>query len=645
MQKQETSTPLRASQPTTLPETETGKFTPGQDTDTVVLPDGRIAKRPHEEQLNGQPKPQPANLPTSRNVLRIISLGGQDKGGGANMIVYEYDDEAIIIDCGHNLGIELPGVNYSIANTAYLETIKSKIKAYIFTHGHLDHIGAVPHVVPKYPAPMYGTNFTVGMLHKEFEDMPGLKFNPQTVVLSMDNHDRIKIGRNFTIELVRVTHAIPECSAVVIDTPVGRIINTGDFRLDPEPLDKRPTDLARLTQLGKEGVMLLQSESTTTQRLGRTPTEATLEPSIEDIFSKSSGRVIISCFSSNINRIQMIINSSVKRGRKVAIIGRSMLAHVELAVKLGILKVPKGSIMRTSDIVKLPDSQVTIVCTGGQGENFSVLVRMSTGDHPNVKIKASDTVCFSSTPIPYTGNDENIRVVVDGLMRLGATVYRANFTDIDGTGPLHVSGHASAEEFGEMIQMTKPRYFMPIYGDFQSRRYHTTIAKKAGMEPKNCLMVDMGDVLEISEKGLVLSKQKVPAGHIMIDNTGKLVPGIVIKDRLSLMEGGIMIVILTLKAENGELMTSPDIITRGFIQVDESQALMKEIRESVRLFAQKNQKKFRDDGFKLDLRDFVGKLLYKKTKLNPMVITVINTINKQGQSNIQPRPQPDAAHH
>lgn len=635
---------MQKQQTTTLPETEKSKVIPDQKSDTVVMPGGRIARRPGDEQLNGQPKPQAANLPTSRNVLRVIPLGGQDKGGGANMMLYEYGDEAIVVDCGHNLGIELPGVNYSIPNTAYLESIKSKIKGYVFTHGHLDHIGAVPHIVPKYPAPMYGTRFTVGMLHKEFEDMPGLKFTPQTVVMSLDNHDRIKLGRNFTVELVRVTHSIPESSAVVIDTPVGRIINTGDFRLDPEPLDLRPTDVERFKQLGQQGVLLLQSESTTTQRPGRTPTEQTLEPSIHQVFDQVHGRVLISCFSSNINRIQMIIDASVKRGRKVAIIGRSMLAHVELSVKLGILKVPKGFIMRTSDIVKLPDNQITIITTGGQGENFSALVRMSEGEHPNVKIKATDTVIFGSTPIPYTGNDENIRVVVDGLMRKGARVYRADHHEIDGCGPLHVSGHASTEEFGEMIKMTNPKFFMPIYGDFQSRKRHTTIAQQAGLPIANCVLIDEGEVLEVSAQA-ARKNGKVPAGHVMVDNTGNIVPGIVIKDRLSLMEGGIIIVILTLKTENGELMTSPDIITRGFIQVDESQKLMKEIREAVRVFALKNQKKFRDDNFKLDLRDFMSNFLYKKTKLNPMVIPVINTITQSGKSNIVPKPQPDAAHH
>lgn len=629
---------------TTLPETEKSQVIPSIKTDTVVLSDGRIAKRPDDAHFNQQTQPiRQANQASNTDQLRVIPLGGQDKGGGANMIVIEYGDEAIITDVGHNLGIELPGVNYSIPNTAYLETIKHKIKAYVFTHGHLDHIGAVPHIVPKFPAPLYGSRFTVGMLHKEFDDENSVKYVPQTVVVNQDNHERIKIGKHFTIELVRVTHSIPECTCVVIDTPVGRIINTGDFRLDPEPLDLRPTDIERLKQLGQEGVLLLMSESTTTERLGRTPTESTLEPSFTDLLTRSKGRVIAASFSSNINRVQMIINASVKNGRRVAIIGRSMLAHVELAVKLGILKVPQGTILRSSEIVRLPDSQITIICTGGQGENFAALQRMSFGTDKNVKIKNTDTVIFSSTPIPFTGNDENIRVVVDGLMRQGAKVYRAHHHDIDGCGPLHVSGHASTDEFAEMIKMTNPKFLMPIYGDYQSRLRHITIAKEAGMQQQNCILSDHGDVLELTPTTFKMN-QKVHAGEVMVDNTGQIVPGVVIKDRLSLMDGGMVIIILTMRAETGQLLTSPDVITRGFIQVDENQALMTEIRNAAKVFTAQNQKTYRNDGFKHDLRDFMSSFLYKKTKQSPLIIPVVNLINKDGQSNVRPKPTPDAAH-
>lgn len=626
---------------TELPEGEKSKVIPDVKTDTIVLPDGRIAKRPDGLADNGT---QPvANQPTPSAKLKVIPLGGQDKGGGANMILIEYADEAIITDAGHNLGIELPGVNYSIPNTAYLETIKHKIKGYVFTHGHLDHIGAVPHIVPQYPAPMYGSRFTAGMLQKEFDDMPGLKFTPQIVSLDLDNHESVRVGRHFSVELVRVTHSIPECACVVINTPDGRIINTGDFRLDPEPLDTRPTDIARLEELGRQGVLLLMSESTTSERLGRTPTESTLVPSFHDIFKRCSGRVIVASFASNINRIQMIIDASVANGRKVTIIGRSMLAHAELSVRLGILRVPKGTIIKASDAAKMPDSQVAIICTGGQGENFAALQRMATGDHREIKIKSSDTIVFSSTPIPFTGNDENIRVVVDGLLRQGATIYRAQHHDIDGCGPLHVSGHASTDEYGEMVKMTKPRFFMPIYGDFQSRKRHVKIAVAAGMKPEDCFLIDHGDVMELTPDTAKV-RLKVPAGAIMVDNTGRVVPGIVIKDRLSLMEGGIVVIFLTLKAGTGEMITSPDIITRGFIQVNENKEMMGEIRQAVKNFALRNQKKYDSDNFRHDLSDFIGNLLYKKTKLNPVVISVVNLIGKNGQSNVRPRPVPDATH-
>jgi ribonuclease J len=611
----------------------------------VVLPDGRMATVPRD--LNGVKIPaaeqaeRVANQTINKNIVRVIPLGGQEKGGGNNMIVIEYGNDAIVTDAGHNLGIELPGVNYSIPDTTYLEKIKHKVRGYVFTHGHLDHIGAVPHIVPKIPAPVYGSRFTIGMVQKEFEDMSGLRFKPQTVILNLDSHDRVKVGA-FTVELVRVTHSIPESTAIVIDTPVGRIINTGDFRLDPEPLDRRPTDVARLAELGKAGVLLLMAESTTTERAGRTPTEDSLKQTFYDLFARSRGRVLVASFASNVNRVQMIIDAAVKQGRKASIIGRSMLAHVELAVKLGILKVPAGTIVRTGDIARLPDDQVTIICTGGQGEEFAALSRMARGDHANIKIKPSDTVIFSSTPIPFTGNDESIRLVVDDLMRLGATVYRHETHGIDNCGPLHVSGHASMDEFADMIKITKPKYFMPIYGDFHSRKRYVEIAVKTGLPKERCSLIDNGDVLEVSQTALRPAGQ-VPAGNVVVDNTGQIVPGIVIKDRLGMMDNGILVVVLTMNAATKQLITSPDIITRGFIQVSESQELMNELRTKIKAVAAKTGGKDLDK-LKVELRDQLSNFIYKKTKQNPIVISVVNLVDAQGRSNARPKPQPDIDH-
>lgn len=407
-----------------------------------------------------------ANVIDDSPRLKIIPLGGQDGGGSKNMILIEYLNDAVIMDCGNDLGVDLPGINYAIADVTYLDSIKHKLRAYIISHGHLDHIGGLPHVVPKYPAPIYGSRFTIGMVEKIFEnfggELPG-EFNLQTVIMNESNHEKLKIG-SFFVELVRITHSIPGSTCIVLDTPVGRIINTGDFRFDPNPLDHERSDIDRLQQLGKEGVLVLMSDSTTTERLGRTPSESTIEPTYIDLFDRSEGRIFIAIFSSNMNRIQMIVNAAVLHGRKVAFDGRSMMSTLELAVRLGYMKIPKGQVIPMSAASKLKDSEVVVICTGAQGEPNSALRRMATGEHRDIKLKQGDTVIISATPIPESGNDKLIAEMVDDLMRRNVHVFRHNTHELDKCGPLHVSGHASAEEYAEMIRYTQPKFFMPIYG-------------------------------------------------------------------------------------------------------------------------------------------------------------------------------------
>ena len=313
------------------------------------------------------------------NKLRISFLGGQEAIGEKNMQILEWENDALVLDCGNNLGIDLPGVNYSIADTTYLESIKHKLRGYVISHGHLDHLGGLKHIVPKFPAPIYGSRFTLGVVAKTFEDATaesGLDYSPQLVVMNMDNHERLKLGA-FYVELVRITHSVPESACIVVDTPVGRVINTGDWRLDPEPLDEKPTDALRLKQLGDEGVLLLMSDSCNTPLPGRTPTEHTLQESFHDIIGHAEGRVFVAIFSSNMNRVQMIVNSAVAAGRRVALDGRSMIAYAEIAVRQGILKIPKGTVLPMREMPNIPDRQVLVICTGGQGEPGAALQRMA----------------------------------------------------------------------------------------------------------------------------------------------------------------------------------------------------------------------------------------------------------------------------
>ena len=579
-------------------------------------------------------KPAPAQKLTSTNKLRIIPLGGQEKGGGQNLIVIEYGEEAIVIDTGFNLSVKLPGINYGIADIAYLEQIKPKVKGYVYTHGHLDHIGAAPYVIPKVPAPVYGSRFTIGMIEKQFQDARTTDFMPQTIVMDIDNQEKVRIGSAFGIELVRVTHSIPECALVVIDTPAGKLINTGDFRLDPEPLDRLPTNIERIKQLGSEGVLLLMSESTTTERPGRTPTEHTLEPSFMEILKAAPGRVIVATFSTNINRAQMIINGAAATGRKVAIDGRSMLASMELAVRLGYLKVPRGVVIPLREAVNLPDQQLVVVATGSQGEENAVLQRMSMGEHKYINVKSTDTVIFSSTPIPFSGNDASVRQITDDLLRRGTRVLRHETHELDGVGPLHVSGHASIDEYKEMIAMVKPKFFIPIYGDYTSQLAHQKIALSMGLKPEQVVLVANGEVVEVDNSKIGING-RVPVGTVLIDDSGAVVPGLVVKDRLLISKHGIVVVILTLNAQ-GQLLASPDIITRGLIYMRANVKLIDRLRTNLREFTVRRFGKVDMDRFKIELRDDITDLMFRETGRSPVVIPVVNVVSSRPAS----RPKP-----
>ncbi len=573
-----------------------------------------------------------ANVIDDSPRLKIIGLGGMDGGGSKNMILVEYMNDAVIIDCGNDLGVDLPGINYGIADTTYLESIKHKLKAYVITHGHLDHIGGLPHIVPKLPAPIYGSKFSIGRVEEIFDNfgvpLPD-DFELKTVTMNERTHERLKIG-SFFVELVGVTHSIPGSTVVVLDTPVGRIINTGDFRLDPNPLDHERTDTDRLQQLGKEGVLALLSESTTTERPGRTPSESTIEASFIDIMDRAPGRIFMAMFSTNINRIQMIVNAAVHHGKKIALDGRSMISTLEMAVRHGFVRIPKGTFVPIASVPNLKDQEVVVVCTGSQGEPSSALQRMSTGDHKYIKLKEQDTVVLSSTPIPESGNDALIGNMVDDLMRKGVHVFRHETHEIDGCGPLHVSGHASIEEYKDMIDMVKPKFFIPVYGSYRSKQRHIEIAVEQGIPRKNTVNAENGQVIALSPNSMEVAGE-VPHGTILVDQTGSIVSNIVVKDRLMLAEEGMVAVILTLDRKSGSLLTSPDIISRGFIYMRESEELMNAFRAELRRAVAQRFKRVDLDRFKQELKDHVTHFLYEQTQRSPIVIPVVNVIGKNGE--------------
>jgi ribonuclease J len=482
--------------------------------------------------------------------------------------------------------------------------------------------------VPRFPAPIYGSRFTIGRVEEIFENF-GLPmpdgFELKTVTMNENTHERLKLGE-FFVELVRVTHSIPGSTIIVLDTPVGRIINTGDFRLDPNPLDHERTDVERLTELGREGVLALLSESTTTERLGRTPSESTIEQSFVDIMRNAPGRIFIGLFSTNMNRIQMLINAAVHNGKKVAIDGRSMVSTLEMAVRHGFVRIPKGTFIPIASVPSLKDTDVVVVCTGSQGEPSSALQRMSNGEHRHIKLKEQDSVILSSTPIPYSGNDANIRTMVDDLFKKGVHVFRHETRDLDGIGPLHVSGHASRDEYAEMIQMTKPKFFIPIYGDFTSKRYHIDLAIEQGIPRASTLNADNGQVIALTPDKMEVVGE-VPHGTVLVDQTGAIVSSVVVKDRVLLSEEGLVAVVLTLDKKNGNLLTSPDIISRGFIYMRDNEEIMNGLRQELKRAVQQRFKRVDLDRFKAELKDHVTHYLFEHTQRSPIVIPVVNIIS------------------
>lgn len=590
-------------------------------------------------------KPRRANVIDDSPRLKVIPLGGMDSGGSKNMIVVEYMNDAIIMDCGNDLGVDLPGINYGIADTTYLESIYPKLRAYVITHGHLDHIGGLPHIVPKFPAPIYGSKFTIGRVEEIFENF-GLPmpegFELRTVMMNEDTHERLKVG-NFFIELVRVTHSIPGSTCIVVDSPVGRIINTGDFRFDPNPLDHEKTDMERLKQLGDEGVLALLSESTTTERPGWTPSESTIEQSIVDIMDNAPGRIFVGLFSTNMNRVQMIINAAVHHGKKVAMDGRSMVSTLEMAVRHGFVRIPKGTFVPIASAATMKDEELVVVCTGSQGEPSSALQRMGTGDHKHVKLKEQDTVILSSSPIPYSGNDAKVRSMVDDFLKKGVHVFQHITKDVDNHGPLHVSGHASIDEYAEMIKMTKPKFFVPIYGDFTAKKRHIDIAINNSIPRKNTINAENGDIISFtSDKMEVIGN--VPHGVVLVDQTGAIVSNVVIKDRLMLAEEGLVAVVLTIDKRTGSLVTSPDIISRGFIYMRDNEDLMNLFRTELRRAVGQRFKRVDLDRFKQELREHVTHFLFEQTQRSPIVIPVVNVIggkSSQDKNSNNPNQNPN----
>jgi len=576
--------------------------------------------------------------------LKIMPIGGLGEMGiGKNMMAIEYDNDIIVIDCGFLFpGADYPGINYITPDISYLEENKHKIRAQIFTHGHLDHIGAYRHLAHRIPAPVYGSKFTLGMVQKNMEEATS-GYEPEYNIMDPEAHERVQIGDNFNIELVRVDHSIPDCTAVVIRTPLGVLIDTGDWRFETEPVDGKKMDMARLTEIAtKEGILLLMNESTACESAGtHGHSELDIQHSIGQVMDKfASSRLILSCFSSQIFRMQLVLDEAKKHDRKVAFAGYSMIQNLEVALRTGIIKVPKDVVVKMEDIVKLPDNKVTIVCTGSQGEFNAVLNRMASGSHKFIKIKGTDVIVFSSNPIP--GNEKYVTRTIDGLMREGSDVIQNGKTHLSGIGPLHLSGHAYYDDHVQLISALNPKFYMPIHGEFHMLVHNAEIAEKiVGIKKDNIFVCDSGDIIEITSEG-AKKAGRIPVGGIMYDDSGAVVSEVVLKDRIHMATEGMFVVVLTVQRGSGRLLTSPDIISRGFIYLRDSEELMGMIRQYLK---QKVARSFSGkhvdlDVIKKELKDEITHILYDQTRRTPIVIPVINEVGGNGgQSGTQPRQQ------
>jgi ribonuclease J len=578
---------------------------------------------------------------TSGPKLRIMPIGGLGEMGiGKNMMAIEYDNEIIVIDCGFLFpGSDYPGINYITPDITYLEENKHKIKAQVFTHGHLDHIGAYRHVAHRIPAPVYGSKFTLGMVKRTMEEASS-GYEPTYIEMDPESHERIQVSDNFSIELVRVNHSIPDATAVVVRTPLGVLIDTGDWRFEDAPVDGKKFDLERMTEIAaKEGILMLMNESTNCESEGtHTHGEFDIQVSMGQIMDKyPNSRLILSCFSSQIHRMQVILDEAKKHDRKVAFAGYSMIQNLEVALRAGTIKVPKDVVVKMEDVVKLPDGKVTIVCTGSQGEFNAVLNRMASGSHKFIKVKNSDVIAFSSNPIP--GNEKYVVRTVDGLMREGSEVIQNGKTHLSGVGPLHLSGHGYYDDHVKLINALNPTYYLPIHGEFHMLVHNAELAEKEAAIPRaNIFVCDSGDVIEITADG-AKKAGRIPVGGIMYDDSGAVVSEVVLKDRIHMATEGMFIVVLTVARGSGRLMTSPDIISRGFIYLRDSEELMGLIRQYLKQKVSRGfgTKKFDIDQTKKEIKDEITHILYDQTRRTPIVIPVINEIGGGGNGGGQNR--------
>ncbi len=553
--------------------------------------------------------------------LKIIVLGGLEEVG-RNMTVMEYENDIIIIDMGLQFPEEdMPGIDYIIPNISYFRGKEKKIRGVIITHGHYDHIGAIPHLIPRLGSPpIFGTELTCAIIKKRQEDFKRERLNLNII----KENDVLTLGK-FTIEFFHINHNIPGSVGVIIRNPVGTIIHTGDWKFDYTPVDEKPANFAKIAQVGSEGVLALMCDSTNAPEPGHQISEQEIGKNLKNLIEKAPGRLIIGTFASLLSRIEQIIHLAEEMGKKVTIDGFSMKTNVEIMRTLGYLKIKPGTLIDIAQVNNYSPEKIIIVCTGAQGEERAVLMRIANGEHRFIKIEPNDTVVFSSSIIP--GNERTIQRLKDTLYRKGAEVVHYQMMDI------HAGGHARAEDIKLMIRLIKPKYFIPIEGSHSHLKMNAKIAESIGIDPKNIFVADNGQVMEFQAApkdpgGAVgrLTSHKVPTDYVMVDGLGVGdVSHVVLRDRKMMAEDGMIVIIVTIDSKTGYLIGNPDIISRGFVYMRESKELIEQVRTKVKKIAtDRDPKSSLDTAFvKNQIRDKIGQFLFTKTERRPMVLPVI----------------------
>lgn len=568
----------------------------------------KIVKKENENKKKSTPK-----FEFKKDNLKIIPLGGLDEIG-KNITVFEYGNEIVLVDCG----LEFPeddmlGVDLVIPDVTYLEKNKEKIKGLVVTHGHEDHIGAIPYVLKQVNMPIYATKLTIGLIKNKLEEH---KLLSSTKLVTVEQGQTINFG-NIKVEFIRSSHSIPDSVMLGIHTPVGTILHTGDFKVDYTPIDDQVMDFGRIAELGNKGILALMSDSTNSERKGYTMSESTVGDVFDRLFQNNRKRIVVATFASNVHRVQQIVNSAKKYGRKIAVCGRSMINMIETAREIGYIDAPENMFIDIDMIKNYTDDQLVIITTGSQGETMSALTRMAAGEHKKVVITPNDMVIISATPIP--GNEKLVSNVINELMQIGAEVIYSALEDV------HVSGHACQEEQKLILSLARPKYFIPVHGEYRQLRAHAETGKKMGIPPENIFILENGKTLELNRKEAKITTS-VPCGKILVDGLGVGdVGNIVLRDRQHLSQDGLIVIVMTMDGNTGEIVSGPDVVSRGFVYVRESETLMDDVKKVIN----EEVRGFEEDGIrdwatiKSTLKDDLRDYIFQRTKRNPMILPII----------------------